>query len=121
MATDVRMGCTLCKKYTKYKCIKCQSPACNRFTTFEDDEEAVGWQMGVSVGYCIDCQMDYVNDTTKDKVSMNTTTVDPENVGEDRESLTPSPSLGTSRYVLGSNSYSNNNNLFVSHICDKEN
>ena len=88
MATDMR---------TKCKCIKCHSQACNRCTTFEDDEEAVGWQMGVAVGYCIDCQLDYVNDTTKicGERSIDSPTI--ETFREDRECLTPSTLLETNR------------------------
>ena len=47
--------CYSCFATTKYSCIKCAYPVCNRCSVFEDDEETPGWVAGKSVGFCFAC------------------------------------------------------------------
>ena len=47
--------CCVCFGETNYICLKCDLPVCNKCSTSENNEEAVGWMMGRSVGYCSAC------------------------------------------------------------------
>ena len=49
--------CLCCEQITKYKCITCSAPVCNRCTVIEDDEEVDGWCAGMCVGYCNECEL----------------------------------------------------------------
>ena len=49
--------CFTCEQTTKYKCIACSAPVCNRCSEPELDEEVDGWRAGKSVGYCNECHM----------------------------------------------------------------
>ena len=86
------MKCGFCEKITKYKCMHCQLPACNRCTMFEEDEGATGWKAGESVGYCNDCQLTYSPTTVNSDVF--------ESLDEERERLTPSPLPETNSSVF---------------------
>ena len=48
-------SCGSCLETTKYCCINCQLAVCNRCSTFEMNEETVGWLAGRRVGYCNVC------------------------------------------------------------------
>ena len=47
--------CCVCLDETNYICLKCDLPVCNKCSTYENNEEAVGWMMGRSIGYCSAC------------------------------------------------------------------
>ena len=49
--------CFSCEEITKYRCLTCSMPACNRCTVFEEDEEVEGWRAGMCVAYCNACHM----------------------------------------------------------------
>ena len=52
---DVDDRCGICFNETNYICLKCDLPVCNKCSTYENNEETVGWTMGRSVGYCLAC------------------------------------------------------------------
>lgn len=92
--------CGFCKNITKYKCINCHSSACNKCTLFEENEEATGWQIGVSVGYCIDCQLTLgvsAKSLMKD-INAHSTTANSEDFEEESEYFKLPPPLETNRY-----------------------
>lgn len=47
--------CSFCFATTKYSCLHCAMPICNKCSVFEDNEEASGWAAGKRVGYCEPC------------------------------------------------------------------
>ena len=47
--------CSSCSDLTKYICIDCAVPICNKCSVFEKDEDIEGWQAGKSVGRCSTC------------------------------------------------------------------
>ena len=47
--------CSSCFADTKYVCIDCCMPICNKCSTFENDEDTDGWRAGRSVGHCEPC------------------------------------------------------------------
>ena len=47
--------CSSCFADTKYVCIDCRMPICNKCSIFENDEETDGWTAGRSVGHCQPC------------------------------------------------------------------
>ena len=55
--------CSSCFDSTKYSCIKCKIPICNKCSVFEEDEDFPGWLAGKSVGYCEPC----ANENTAEK------------------------------------------------------
>ena len=98
------VDCNFCQKETKYKCITCNSPVCNRCSLFQDDEETIGWEAGVSVGYCPNCE----GNSTTDKHPVESPEMEnhsnPYNsntfYAESRETSTPSPLIGRKRLDL---------------------
>ena len=69
--------CLSCEELTKYKCLICNLPTCNRCCLPEADEDVDGWCMGLSVGYCNNCNLN-IQRKAKDTVmvassSSNTT------------------------------------------------
>ena len=42
---------TSCFATTKYSCLHCAMPICNKCSVFEENEEASGWAAGKRVGY----------------------------------------------------------------------
>ena len=44
---------------------------CNRCSKCEENEECDGWEMGKSVGYCIDCQLFGAENVNKDEIIAN--------------------------------------------------
>lgn len=50
--------CQSCSEETKYRCLLCQKPTCNRSTncSIAASEELPGWKAGVAVGICIPCE-----------------------------------------------------------------
>lgn len=47
--------CDSCFATTKYVCISCDMPICNKCSCFETNEEQPGWVAGKRVGYCETC------------------------------------------------------------------
>ena len=47
--------CSSCFSNTKYTCLKCMIPICNKCSTFELDENTERWAAGRCVGYCEPC------------------------------------------------------------------
>lgn len=47
--------CSSCFANTKYVCIECRMPICNKCSIFENNEDTVGWTAGTSVGHCEPC------------------------------------------------------------------
>ena len=94
-------SCLCCGEITKYKCIACNLPVCNRCTVFEGNEETDGWCSGISVGYCNDCQMDFsVNEKTKVIENLRQKAADCNDLDEACKSVTSSPSPEETRFVL---------------------
>ena len=50
-------ACTICKRNTKYSCIKCGKSVCVRVecSIAEEKEDTLGWEANRSVGYCLPC------------------------------------------------------------------
>lgn len=50
-------NCVKCSSLTKYVCLKCAKPLCNRSRecSVPADEESPGWKAGVSVACCVSC------------------------------------------------------------------
>ena len=44
--------CFSCFMNTKYKCLRCELPICNKCSVSEENEDAEGWTAGKSVTYC---------------------------------------------------------------------
>ena len=57
--------CSVCMDITKYVCLLCKTPICNKFATFESDEETANWKAGASVGYCDLCSYERQPTTAK--------------------------------------------------------
>lgn len=47
--------CSSCFTNTKYVCIECRIPICNKCSIFEINEDTGGWTAGRSVGLCEPC------------------------------------------------------------------
>ena len=47
--------CSSCFANTKYTCLKCQIPICNKCSTFEENEASDRWTAGKCVAYCEPC------------------------------------------------------------------
>ena len=54
--------CSECKRVTEYECLNCSVAICNECSTFEQNEDVPGWQMGKTVGYCANCYLDKGSD-----------------------------------------------------------
>ena len=54
--------CSECKRITEYECLNCSVAICNECSTFEENEDVPGWQMGKTVGYCANCYLDKGSD-----------------------------------------------------------
>ena len=50
--------CFSCFMNTKYKCLRCELPICNKCSVFEENEDVEGWTAGKSVAYCEVCDRD---------------------------------------------------------------
>ena len=50
--------CSSCFTTTRYYCIGCEIPICNRCSVAEINEETPAWATGKSVGYCEPCTRD---------------------------------------------------------------
>ena len=50
--------CCVCSLATKYRCIGCKSPICNRCSIAEHEEKNENWIAGKQVAYCTDCTPD---------------------------------------------------------------
>lgn len=50
-------NCVKCLGLTKYVCLKCAKPLCNKSKECSvlTDEDSPGWKAGVSMAYCISC------------------------------------------------------------------
>lgn len=50
-------NCVKCSSLTKYVCLKCAKPVCNKSKecSVPADEDSPGWKAGVSVAQCISC------------------------------------------------------------------
>lgn len=48
--------CFSCFETTKYLCLTCTNPICNRCSVFEPNEGTPGWIAGKAVGYCFECK-----------------------------------------------------------------
>ena len=44
--------CCSCFMDTKYECLRCKIPICNKCSVFEENEDGEGWGAGRSVAYC---------------------------------------------------------------------
>ena len=44
--------CSSCFNNTKYRCMQCYNPFCNRCSIAEINDDAPGWKAGYQVGYC---------------------------------------------------------------------
>ena len=49
--------CSGYERVTVYDCLKCKIKVCNECSTFEDNEDVEGWQMGKAVSYYEGCYM----------------------------------------------------------------
>ena len=47
---DGDMSCS-CFGATKYSCLKCKIPICNKYSIFEEDKDYHGWVAGKSVAF----------------------------------------------------------------------
>lgn len=58
-------ACTGCKNQTKYHCITCEKPICNREECCvpENNENSVGWIAQRSVAYCKQCGDEYTGES----------------------------------------------------------
>ena len=56
---DEENTCMSCFDNTKYFCLICQDPICNKCSIFERDEQTSGWIAGKSVGYCDPCHNEF--------------------------------------------------------------
>ena len=54
MAAKDRENCKQCKRWTKYRCIRCKVAICNLCSEPEMDESVDGWIGGKNVGYCFE-------------------------------------------------------------------
>ena len=50
--------CFSCFMNTKYKCLRCELPICNKCSVFEENEDVEGWIAGKSAAYCEVCDRD---------------------------------------------------------------
>ena len=50
--------CCPCFMNTKYKCLRCELPICNKCSVFEENEDVEGWTAGKNVAYCEACDRD---------------------------------------------------------------
>lgn len=50
-------NCVKCSSLTKYVCLKCAEPVCNKpkECSVPADEDSPGWKAGVSVAHCVSC------------------------------------------------------------------
>ena len=44
--------CCSCFMDTKYECLRCKIPICNKCSVFKENEDVEGWRAGRSVAYC---------------------------------------------------------------------
>ena len=44
--------CCSCFMDTKYECLRCKIPICNKCSVFEENEYVEGWRASRSVAYC---------------------------------------------------------------------
>lgn len=58
--------CFTCEKSTKYHCITCGIPVCNRCSIAEMDDDTVGWLPQRSVAYCNHCSMEQMKQIGKE-------------------------------------------------------
>ncbi|CAH3192536.1 unnamed protein product [Porites evermanni] len=56
MAAKDGENCKQCKRWTKYRCIRCKVAICNLCSEPEIDESVDGWIGGKNVGYCFECE-----------------------------------------------------------------
>ena len=49
---DDEDSCMSCLGTTKYCCLRCKFPLCNKCSVPEENEETPGWKAGKSVAYC---------------------------------------------------------------------
>ena len=52
---DDEDSCMSCLGTTKYCCLRCKFPLCNKCSVPEENEETPGWKAGKSVAYCEPC------------------------------------------------------------------
>ena len=64
--------CSECKRVTKYECLNCSVAICNECSTFEENEDVPGWQMGKTVDYCANCYLDKGSDNEINESLENT-------------------------------------------------
>ena len=48
-------SCMSCLHTTKYCCMRCKFPLCNKCAIPEVNEDIPGWKAGKFVGYCLPC------------------------------------------------------------------
>ena len=41
---------------TKYRCLRCKFPLCNKCSLPEENDEIPGWKSGKFVAYCVPCR-----------------------------------------------------------------
>ena len=50
--------CSSCFCVTRYTCLKCEKPICDKCSIFEANEDTPGWVAGKRVGFCEPCAKD---------------------------------------------------------------
>ena len=52
---DDEDSCMSCLDTTKYRCLRCKFPLCNKCSLPEENDEIPGWKAGKFVAYCVPC------------------------------------------------------------------
>ena len=52
---DDEDSCMSCLDSTKYRCLRCKFPLCNKWSLPEENDEIPGWKAGKFVAYCAPC------------------------------------------------------------------
>jgi hypothetical protein len=62
--------CMSCLETTKYCCLHCKFPLCNKCSVPEENEETRGWKAGKTVAYCEQCAKDVRENGGKSRLGM---------------------------------------------------
>ena len=63
--------CSVCFSATKYSCLRCEIPICNKCSIFEQDEDHQGWVAGKRVAFCEPCAREVGKNVTNTENHVN--------------------------------------------------
>ena len=62
---DDEDSCMSCLNTTKYRCLRCKFPLCNKCSLPEENDNIPGWKAGKFVAYCVPCSKEALEQGTQ--------------------------------------------------------